>query len=136
MKTKTILFGVVVAALSAISLGKANAQAPAEPAVKVIPVSKEKDVLKVIYGYSASKAVEVKFFGSDGIIESDKINGSTFESGFMKKYNVKGLRGELFSIEISSPEVSVTYKVSMAKDGRWSTQLEKTTYNFPLLASN
>lgn len=134
MKTKMILFGVMVAAVSAITVRTAQAQAPAEPAVKVVPILHE-DAVKVIYGYESNKSVEVKFYSADRNINNDLIRGKSFKKGFIKRYSLENLKGESFWVDVVSPEVSVTYLVT-SKDGKWSTQLERTTFNYQLLASN
>jgi hypothetical protein len=132
MKTKTIILGVVVAAISTFTISKAKAQAQ-EPAVKIISTI-DHDVIKVIYGYDTNEAVEVKFINADGIVKTDKINGKAFSGGFLKKYNVEKMQGGAFWVEVESPELTVTYKMTTAKNGKWSAQLEKTTYNYPIVA--
>ncbi len=132
MKTKTIILGVVVAAISTFTISKAKAQAQ-EPAVKIVSTI-DHDVIKVIYGYDTNEVVEVKFINADGIVKTDKINGKHFSGGFLKKYNVEKMQGGAFWVEVESPELSVTYKMTTAKNGKWSAQLEKTTYNYPIVA--
>ncbi len=132
MKTKTIILGVVVAAISTFTISNAKAQSQ-EPAVKIVSTI-DQDVIKVIYGYDTNEAVEVKFINADGILKTDKINGNAFSGGFLKKYNVEKMQGSAFWVEVESPELSVTYKMTIAKNGKWSAQLEKTTYNYPIVA--
>lgn len=132
MKTKTIILGVVVAAISTFTISKAKAQSQ-EPAIKIVSTI-DHDVIKVIYGYDTNEAVEVKFINADGILKTDKINGKTFSGGFLKKYNVEKMQGGAFWVEVESPELTVTYKMTTAKNGKWSAQLEKTTYNYPIVA--
>lgn len=134
MKTRILVLGLAVAALSVLSVKVSKAQNLAEPAVKVLNANQNQ--LKVIYGYSSSQEVEVKFVGSEGIIETDRISGKDFGAGFIKKYDVRKLKGKAFSVEIDSKELSVTYKLTPAKDGKWLAQLEKTTFNYPVVASN
>jgi hypothetical protein len=130
MKTKTIILGVVVAAISTFTISKAKAQ---EPAVKIVSTI-DHDVIKVIYGYDTNEAVEVKFINAEGLLKTDKISGKDFKGGFLKKYNIEAMRGSAFQVEVESPELSVTYKMTTAKNGKWSAQLEKTTYNYPIVA--
>ncbi len=131
MKTKTIILGVVVAAISSFTISKAKAQVQ-EPAVKIVSTT-DHDLIKVIYGYDTNEAVEVKFITADGIVKTDKIYGKSFSGGFLKKYNVEKMQGG-FWVEVESPELTVTYKMTTAKNGKWSAQLEKTTYNYPIVA--
>jgi hypothetical protein len=134
MKTKTIILGVVVAVISSLTISNAKAQTQ-EPAVKIVPTLLP-DVIKVIYGYDTKESVEVKFMNVDGIVKTDKINGKDFKGGFLKKYNVEKLRGSAFWVDVTSPELSVTFKMTTAKNGKWSAQLEKTTFNYPIVALN
>jgi hypothetical protein len=134
MKTKTILFGVAIAIIASVTLSTAHAQTLEQPSVKVIPGS-TLNTIRVIYGYSTDKAVEVTFFNNDGIIEKDVIKGKNFVDGFIKPYNVELMKGQAFWIEVESPQLTVTYKLVASKNGKWTPQLEKTTYNYSLFAS-
>jgi hypothetical protein len=133
MKTKKIIFGIVVAAISTLVINQARAQE--QPAIKIVPAI-EQNVIKVIYGYHSTKFVEVTFSNHEGVINIDRIGGETFTKGFMKKYNVEKMRGNIFWIQVQSPELSVTYKMTGAKNGKWLPQLEKTTYNHQIVALN
>jgi hypothetical protein len=134
MKTRTIVLGVVVAVISTLSVSRARAQGVEQPAVKVIPTG-EKDVIKLIYGYDSQQSVDVKFMDANGIIGNDKIKGKSFEGGFSKKYKVTRESGDAFWVEVTSPELSVIYKMTAAANGKWAAQLEKTTYNYAVVAS-
>jgi hypothetical protein len=132
MKTKTIIFGVVIAAISIFTITNTKAQGQ-EPAIKVVPGA-QPDMIKVLYGYDTDKLVEVRFTNADGIIKTDRISGKDFKGGFLKKYDVENMKGSSFWVEVESPELSVTYKMTAAKNGKWSAQLEKTTYNYTIVA--
>jgi hypothetical protein len=132
MKTKTIIFGVVIAVISTLTISKGNAQAQ-EPAVKIVSTI-QPDVIKVIYGYDSRESVEVKFTNAEGLLTTDKISGKDFKGGFLKKYNVQAMSGNAFWIDVTSPELSVTFKMTTGKNGKWSAQLEKTTYFNPIVA--
>lgn len=134
MKTKILALGVIVAALSMLSVKVSKAQALAEPSVKVM--ASNEDQVKLIYGYAGAHDVDVKFIGSDGLIETDHISGKDFDNGFIKRYNVKNLRGKAFWVEVESAELSVLYRLTPARNGKWSAALEKTTFNYPTVASN
>lgn len=133
MKTKAILLGVVVAALSAMTLGEAKAQGNEQPSIRVVS-SNQDDIIKVIYGYDSEK-VEVKFLDGAGLITSDKIQGKTFDKGFIKKYKVERIKGGDFWVEVKSTELSATYRMRKDENGKWAAQLEKATYNYPAVAS-
>lgn len=134
MKTRTIIIASMVALLS-VSFFGTHAQQAGEPLVKILPTD-EKGVLKVLYAYDTDEAVEVKFLTEDGVLTRDKIKGSAFQNGFSKKYNVRNISSRSFWIEVSSPNLTVTYKMTESKDRRsYVPILEKTTYN-TLVAAN
>ena len=134
MKTKTIIFGIVIAAISSISI-TTKAQLN-QPEIRIVPVI-DPSVIKVIYGYDTKEAVKVTFTQADNkTILTDKIDGNDIKGGFQRKYNMRKLEEEEFWVEVSSPELSARYKVSHDKNGKWSAQLEKTTYNYPIVALN
>lgn len=134
MKTKTIIFGVAIAIIATFTLSTSHAQTQEQPAVKVVPTT-QRDQLKVIYAYDTNQSVEVRFLDSDGLVKNDIVNGKDFVGGFLKNYNVETMRGHAFWIEIESPELLVTYKIMPSKSGKWTAQLEKTTYTYPTVAS-
>ena len=121
-----MLVGVVVAVISTLVISRAQAQVKDAPKVSIYQTVVQ-DVIKVIYGYNSEKSVVVNFLKADGLFETDVISGKDFQSGFLRKYNVEKLRGQPFWIEISSPELSVTFKMTNLKNGKWAAHLEKTT---------
>jgi hypothetical protein len=135
MKTRTIIIASVVALFS-VSISSANAQHAGEPSVKILPTD-QKGVLKVLYVYDTDQPVEVKFLTKEEVLTSDKIKGATFQNGFSKKYDVRNITSRNFWIEVSSPNLTVTYKITESKDRKsFVPFLEKTTYNNSLVASN
>ncbi len=134
MKTKTIIFGVAIAIIATFTLSTSHAQTQEQPAVKVVPTNRQ-DQLKVIYAYNTNQSVEVRFLDSDRLVKKDIVKGKDFVGGFMKYYNVETMSGNAFWIEIESPELLVTYKMIPSKAGKWTAQLEKTTYTYPTVAS-
>jgi hypothetical protein len=134
MKTKIIIAGVIVAAVSVMTLRNAQAQDQQDPSVKIIPTT-QKNVIKVIYVYNSAEAVNVKFSNREEVLKTDKISSKDFEGGFSKKYNVEQMDGKPFWVEISNSALSVTYRMK-SQNGKWSAQLEKTTYTNPIVAMN
>lgn len=132
MKTKTIILGIFVAIITTFTFANSNAQGLDEPAIKVVPTS-EKDVVKVIYGYHTNADVQVKFVSLDGTLKVDKINAKDFEEGFIRKYSLKDIQRNDLRVEVSGSEVSATYFLKHI-DGRWVAQLEKSSYNHPIVA--
>ncbi len=135
MKTKMLILGVVVAALSTIMVSRAQAQDNMLPAVKIIPTDLN-DVVKVIYGYDTRMPVTVKFLGDEGVFFQDKIKGENLEKGFVKKYRLPREAGSDLRVEVSSSELSVIYKMEPTRNGKWVAQLEEITYHYPVVAAN
>ncbi len=134
MKTRTIIIASVVALFS-VSFSSANAQQAGEPSVKILPTD-QKGVLKVLYVSDTDQPVEVKFLTKEEVLTSDKIKGTAFQNGFSKKYDVRNITSRNFWIEVSSPSLTVTYKMTESKDRKsYVPILEKTTYN-TLVAAN
>ncbi|MFN5169508.1 MAG: hypothetical protein ACK5DD_07775 [Cyclobacteriaceae bacterium] len=131
MKTKILIAGVMIAIASAVTINRAHAQS--EPAVKVYATGS--DEIKLIFAYNSPGSVDVKFMDGNNVIGRDRINGKTFEGGFTKKYSLLQNKHKNLRLEISSPEVSVTYQLSAGSDGRWKAQLEQSIVNYPLVAS-
>jgi hypothetical protein len=131
MKTKAIL----LAGLFMI-FGAAQAQEIFEPAIKILPTS-EKGILKVLYAYNTGQSVRVKFFNEDGVMLSDQIQASSFQNGFLKKYDVRELDLRTFFVEVSSPSVSATYKLTESKDRKsFVPALERASFKNPAIASS
>ena len=135
MKTKAIICGVVVAAISTFVMSKAHAQVQDIPAVKIISTD-QTDIIKVIYAYSTNSPVTIKFLNSEGIAYEERLSGRDVEKGFSKKYDVEKMRGDDLWVEVDGQEISATFKMTSSKNGKWSAQLEKVTHNFPVLALN
>ncbi|MCB0488440.1 MAG: hypothetical protein KDC99_08180 [Cyclobacteriaceae bacterium] len=132
MRTKTIILGMVVAALSIISLNVSNAQTAEFPPVKILPA--ERDMIKLIFETETDQQVNVKFLDSKGMIARDRIKSKSFDGGFAKRYKVQRNMNDTFWIEVKSQELVVTYKVTGSKDGKWMPELESTAYQ-PVVAS-
>ena len=132
MKTKLTIALLLIAFVAATTYARQNAEAT----VKVLP-STQKGVLKILYANDIDQSVEVKFFNDEGIISSDEIKGSVYPHGFLKKYDVRQLKNGNLWVEISSPNLSVTYKLVGSEDHTITPFLEKstTTYNH-LVAKN
>ncbi|MFM8739346.1 MAG: hypothetical protein ACKOC0_03985 [Cytophagales bacterium] len=131
MKTKILLVGVVVAAISACTL---SAKAQTQPAVKIIP-GLQSNTIKLIYGYDRNETVEISFLDKTGVIRSEHIKAKNFNHGFVKKYKIQRDQYDAFWVEVKNSDMIVTYKLVAPKDGQWLAQLEKATYNYPTVAS-
>lgn len=135
MKKKMTIVTGLATALFLLAFQYTNAQAINEPAVKVIPTN-ENGSVKVIYAHDNALPVEVKFFGEDGLVISDKISTESFDRGFIKKYDIQKLAATTYWVEVSTKEFSSTYKLVKSADRKgWQSILESTTYTYGLLAS-
>lgn len=133
MKTRSLVCGALIAAVSALALTPAKAQT--QPTIKVLPG--EKDMIKVMYYGQSDGAVTVRFAEGDGSsIISDKISGKNFDKGFLKKYKLNRDAGDSFLVEVSDGDAFVRYRVFSNTLNEWSAQLEKETYNYPVIAAN
>jgi hypothetical protein len=94
--------------------------------VKIIPTDLA-DVVKVIYGYDTRMPVTVKFLSEDGVFFQDKVQGENLAKGFSKKYKLPNATDSDIWVEVSGSEVSMIYKMVLAKNGKWMAQLKKTT---------
>lgn len=132
MRTKTIILGMIVAALSIISLNVSKAQTAEFPPVKILPA--DKDMIKLIFETETGQQVNVKFLDNKGTIARDRIKSKSFDGGFAKRYKVERNSDDTFWIEVKSQELVVTYKMTGSKDGKWMPELESTAYQ-PVVAS-
>lgn len=134
MKTRNLVCGAAIVAISALLFGQANAQT--QPVVKVLPGS-AKDMIKVLYFGKPNGVVTVKFTENDGtVIVSDKIKDKKIEKGFLKKYQVNRDQGDFFWVEVSDEDSFVRYKVFANPYEEWTAQLEKEAYKYPVVAAN
>jgi hypothetical protein len=134
MKNKTILIGMMVAAICAFTLVQSKAQTFDPLGVKILPTDRQ-DMIKVIYANDNNSEVEIKFHDASGLIKKDKIEANSFEKGFAKKYKVKRQPADEFWLEVNNPEMTAIYKMKTNKDGKWIAELEQTT-SHKMVASN
>lgn len=132
MKTRNLVCGALMVAVSALALTQANAQT--QPTIKILPG--EKDMIKVMYSGKANGSVIVRFAEGDGSsILSDRIKSKNFNKGFLKKYKLNRDAGDFFLVEVSDRDTFVRYRVFSNAVNEWSAQLEKETYSYPVVAS-
>ena len=102
--------------------------------IKILP--SKAGILKVHYAMEINEPITVRFFNRDGVVATDVIEGN-YEKGLMKRYNVKNINTRDFWVEVSSSRLTVTHHVVPSKDKQsFASYLEKTTYNYPVVASN
>ena len=126
---------IVLLAMVAFLGNNLQAQSLDESRVKIIPTA-NRDELKVIYAIETTEPLKVKFLTENGVVASDKIKGS-FPKGLLKRYDVSNINDHDFWVEISSPEMSLTYRiVPSANKQSFTPYLEKVTYNQVLVKAN
>lgn len=130
MKTK-----LAIALLTMMVVVASYARQTSDATVKILP-AKEKGVIKILYAKEIEKWVEVKFFTEEGIIATDEIKGKDHPRGFLKKYDLRRVNLENYWVEITSPDLSVTYKLTGSDNDNVTAQLEKTitTYHHSMVA--
>jgi hypothetical protein len=133
MKTKTTFIATLLF-LGAMSFATVKSHAQGDPAIKILPTS-QRGVLKVLYAYPNAKPVFIEFADNSGVLVNDKIK-KAYTKGFSKKYDLNNLQPGNYWVTITSPEVTVTYKLSRSKETKWVSTLEKATYKEPLVATN
>ncbi len=135
MKNQTILSAALIILFSA-AFTVVNAQVGSGPAVKILP-SADKNIFKILFAYASEKPVDISFFDGSELLGSDRIKAKHFGQGFLKKYDLSNIKSKSFTVEISSENVDVVYKMVESKDHKtYVPELEKTTYKNSLVASN
>lgn len=130
MKFKSLIIVGVVALLGA----RAQAQTD-ESRIKVLPTDKP-GVVKVLYAMEVKEPLKVRFLTENQVVIADKIKGY-YPKGILKRYDVRSISRKDFWVEISSPQMSVTYHVVPTKDKlKFASYLESTTYNTVLVKAN
>lgn len=131
MKTKLIIAAIAIVGLFST---QAQAQIGDEAKIKILP--SKAGILKVHYAMEITEPITVKFFSREGLLATDVISGQ-FDKGLMKRYNVKNITSDDFWVEVSSPKLTVTHRVVPSRDQQtFAAYLEKTTYNYAVVASN
>jgi hypothetical protein len=131
MKTK--LMTLLIVALGCFAIN-AHAQNQNESGIKVLPTGTP-GVIKVLHAASIDKSVSVTFLDEDGRISTDRISGP-FPKGVMKRYDVSHINEKNFLVQVSSIDMTVTYRVSASKDKKKYTPiLEKVEYHNQVVAS-
>jgi|SRR5688572_25307508 len=118
---------IVLIGMLAFLGGKLQAQVLDEPLVKITPTANP-HILKVIYGAETFGPLNVKFITRSGVVGSDKIEVGSYPTGISKRYDFKYINESDFWIEVTSPQMSVTYRISPLRNGGFTPYLEKATY--------
>ena len=118
---------IVLIGMLAFLGGTLQAQALDESLVKITPTANP-HVLKVIYGAETFGPLDVKFIANGGVVGSDKIEVGSYPTGISKRYDFKNINESDFWIEVTSPQMSVTYRISPLRNGGFTPHLEKATY--------
>ncbi len=117
-----------------IRTGFVSANAQTEARVKILPTSNH-SVIKLLYAMD-TQGLEVKFLHNGELVKTDKIKGK-YSKGISKLYDVSAFKRKDFYIEVSSPQMVLTYHVIPSEDKiHFTPYLEKTTYNHVLVRAN
>lgn len=132
MKTKLIIAAIAIVGFFSTHV---RAQIGDEARIKILP--SKAGILKVHYAMEINEPITVKFYNrQDGLLGTDVIKGE-YTKGLMKRYNVKNITSRDFWVEVSSPKLTVTHHVVPSKNKQsFTAYLEKTSYNYPVAASN
>ena len=131
MKKSSIIAAGLVVLLSTVFFAS-NAQST-NPTIKVLPTTNE-GIVKLLVVGAADQAVDVEFYTTDGLVQSDAVKSG--EAGFNKRYDIRKIMDHGFSMEVRTAGTSVIYKLAKASNNKLTPILVKTTYTYPLVASN
>jgi hypothetical protein len=135
MKT---LQGITSILLFLFSMAFTNVKAQTDNEIKVeILPAKENGFIKVLFVGDNTADVHVKFYNEKGLYTVDAISRSTFQKGFLKKYDIRNVRvGESFWIDVSLNDFVTSYKMIQSKDQRrYEPSLEHKQFNHMITAS-
>jgi hypothetical protein len=127
----TFIMGIVALTLASFTT---QAQQWGDPPVKILPAA-QKGTFKILYASEIDDDVEVKFFSGTGVITIDKIAGE-FPKGVLKRYDLNQVNEKRFWVEVTSPKMTVTYRLQVTREGKFEPVLEKATFNHVMVASN
>lgn len=108
MKRSATLLSMVFTVL--VTLSSFASDPGNNPEIKLLPA--EAGMIKVLYVNGHEKKVNVKIFGQEGLLISDKVKLSDSDKGFVKLYNLKDLEAGEYRIEISDASMSISYRVT------------------------
>ena len=132
MKFRLVL--LIIAGL-AVSSTQVKAQYEEPSRVKVLPTI-EPGIIKLLYALETSEPIQVRFFNASGQVGQDVIKGS-YPKGVTKRYDIRKISTKDLRMEVSTAKMTVMYRLSPSKNKySFTPQLEKTTYNHGLVASN
>lgn len=120
--TRIILLVGMLAFLSS----QLRAQSLDESVVKIVPTS-DPGIIKIIYGAETWGPVKVTFVFNNKEV-TDKIEVGSYPKGVSKRYDIRSIKDGNYWIKISSPQLTITYRMTPSRDGVFSPYLEKSTY--------
>jgi hypothetical protein len=134
MKLKSMI--MMVGAMILFAAINVNAQSQDDASVKILRTA-DAGVVKLLYAMNTDEGLTVKFTNRHGEIASDEIKGGPYPKGFIKKYDVRQINSNDFWIEVSSPAITVIYRIVQSKDRKsFTPYLEKTIHNYEVVARN
>ncbi len=138
MKKKLALTLLAIAVVFSGTLFAQTTESPLPSiveSVKVLPTDKQ-GIIKVLYALESDSPVAIKFFNQNGQIGSDQVSKDRYEKGFLKWYDVRHIDATDFSVEVSTENATVRYRIIPSKDRKtFESVLEKVSYNEVIIAS-
>jgi len=126
MKQKFMTFVIAMLMLSAIHV---QAQQHDESFVKIMPTAKP-GTLRLVHAIPTSDPVSVQFITDQGIVSSDEIKGD-YPKGISRRYDFRQINDNNFRMLISSPTLSVTYRIILSDDRKtFTSHLEKVVHTY------
>lgn len=132
MKQKLLTLMIASVILSAIHV---QAQQHDESRVKVMPTAKP-GVLRLVHAIPTKEPVSIQFITDRGIVSSDEIKGD-FPKGISRRYDFRQIDDSNFRMLISSPTLSVTYRIVLSDDRKtFTSHLEKVIHNYEVVVAS
>jgi hypothetical protein len=131
MKTKSTIVAGLIVLLSTVFF--ASSAQSTNPIIRVLPTTSE-GIVKLIVVGAEDQAVNVEFYTEEGLVHADAVKSG--EKGFNKRYDIRKIMSRGFSMEVRTDGTSVIYKMAKADNKKLTPILVKTTYTYPLVASN
>lgn len=116
LQVKILAVLLLVAGISTASM--ATDPKKTDVAVKILPSGKS-GLLKLLYVNPGQKNVEIKFYGTKGLLFAENVKSNRFKDGFIKFYDIKELKPGTYWLEVIDTEQSVKYEIALTKNTMW-----------------
>ncbi len=113
MKTRINILATLIFLVASIA---AYSTEPPVRNVQVLPA--EEGILKVLYYNPAVKKATVKIFNENGLVFQDQVRIDRNEDGFLKRYEIRDCKSQVFWVEIGDKDMSYRFKVRQDHNGK------------------